>query len=159
MLTPSQQATLVADIQASSNQAVIDALAIRNDAAIAEIYNGNSTFVVWRTSIPVDEYRDSLTWTEVDALEVGPARIWEWLTGQMTLPLQPYKTTVRQGLADCWGPATSTRAALIAVAKRYATLCEELFATGTGSDADPGLLAVEGQISLYELSTALNNNL
>lgn len=158
MLTPEQQATLAADICASTDPDVVSALAARNDSLLAEIYNGPSTFVVWRTSVPVSEYRDALTWTEVDTMTAGKARIWEWITGDMQLPLEPHKDAVRQGLADTWASNTTTRSALLAVSKRFATLCEALFTTGTGTDADPGLLTVEGQISINELSISLNNN-
>ena len=158
MLTTAQQATLAAHICASTDQDVIDALAIRNDNALAALYNQDSTFVVWRTSVPVEEYRNALTWTEVDALTIGKARIWEWITGQMTLPLEPYKDAVRQGLADCWSPTSDTRAALIAISKRFATLCESLFTTGTGTDATPGLLVFEGLVTSQDIGQALNNN-
>ena len=158
MLTTAQQVTLAANICASTDQDVIDALSNRNDTALAAIYNQVSTFVVWRTNVPVEEYRNALVWTEVGSLDVGPVRIWEWLTGQMTLPIEPYRDGVRQALADCWGPTTDTRAALIAIAKRFATLCESLFATGTGTDATPGLLEFEGLVTIQDIGAALNNN-
>ncbi len=57
MLTPEQQATLAADICASTDPDVVAALAARNDSLLAEIYNGPSTFVVWSSSVPPEEYR------------------------------------------------------------------------------------------------------
>jgi len=156
MLTDAQLATLAAAIAADTDPEVIDALAIRNDTLLAQIYNGPSTFVVWRTNVPVDEYRDALTWTEVDTMTAGKARIWEWITGDMQLPLEPHKDAIRQGLADTWGSNTTTRPALIAVSKRFATLCEALFCTGTGTDATPGLLTFEGPVTIQDIGAALN---
>ena len=158
MLTAAQQTTLAAAIRADTDPAVVAALDIRNDVLLAELYNAASTFYVWRTAIPVDEYRDALVWTEVDGLTAGKARIWEWVTGQMTLPLQAHKTAVRQGLADCWASNTTTRPQLLAIAKRLASKAEKLFATGTGTEASPGLLGWEGTLTYTDIGIALGAN-
>jgi hypothetical protein len=159
-LTPEQLATLRADILASTDPDVVAARGTspetRNDVELQRLYNLDSTFVVWRTSVAVNEYRAAITWTEVDALTVGKARIWDWITAQMTLPLNASVASVRQGLADCWGAQTATRAGLIAAGKRFATRCEALFATGTGTSGTPGALVFEGQVSLNDISNALN---
>lgn len=156
MLTDAQLATLRADILANTDPDVVAALEIRNDNAITAWYNGDSTFVVWRTEVPVSEYRDGLVWTEVDTVTAGSARIWEWVTGQMTLPLETGKATVRQGLADAWGSQTTTRANLIAIAKRFASHFEALYTTGTGTNASPGDLVLEGPLDVNDVSRALN---
>ena len=157
-MTPEQRATLAAAIRADTDQAVVAALDIRNDVLLAELYNAASTYYVWRSAIPVDEYRDALVWTEVDGLTAGKARIWEWVTGQMTLPLQADKTAVRQGLADCWAANTTTRQQLLSISKRFASKAEKLFATGTGTDASPGLLGWEGTVTYTDVGIALNEN-
>lgn len=37
-------------------------------------------FVVWKTRVALDEITSNgFTWTLVDALSVGNARIWEWM--------------------------------------------------------------------------------
>ncbi len=150
------QATLRAAILANTDPDVIAAREIRNDTELARLYNVSSTFIVWRTAVPVSEYRDAVVWTEVDALTAGSKyRIWEWLTGNMTLPLEPAKTPVRQGLADCWGSATTTRAQLLAIAKRPATKAERLFATGTGTSGSPGALVWEGMLSISDVGAAM----
>lgn len=156
-LTTAQRATLKAMILADTDPAVQAALAIRNDTEMARLYNLPGTFIVWRTSIPVAEYREAVTWTEVDALTVGKARIWEWITSNMTLPLDASKSGVRQGLADCWAANSTTRPALLAVAKRAATKAEQLFATGVGTTNNPGTLVFDGQISIEDVGRALND--
>jgi hypothetical protein len=157
MLTAAQETTLAAAIKANADCAAW--LPTRIDSEIAAYYNGASTFVVWRSSIPVEEYREAIVWTEVDALTTGSKyRIWEWMTGDFTLPIEPSKANVRAGLADCWASNTTTRANLLAIAKRNATKAERLFVTGTGTTATPGTLGWEGTLSVDDVSRALNNN-
>jgi len=155
-LTTAQLATLKAAILADPDAAVIAARAIRNDTEVARLYNLASTFVVWRTAVPPEDYRQSVVWTEVDALTVGKARIWEWLTSNMSMAFDPSKANVRTGLSDCWAVNTTTRTQLIALSKRFATKGEKVFAAGTGSDATPGALVFEGEIGFMDVAQALN---
>ena len=155
MLTNAQALVLKTAILADATQA--NNVSIQDYSAIADWLNTAGAFIVWRSSIPVSEYRDSITWTEVDGLTVGSKyRIWEWLTGNMTLPLESGKTAVRTGLADCWASNSTTRANLLTIAKRAATKAEQLLATGTGSSASPGTLTWEGQISVYDIGGILS---
>lgn len=154
MLTTEQMQTLKSAILADPTQA--NNVTIQDYSAIADWLNSASTYIVWRTEIPVAEYRDALVWTEVDGLTAGKARIWEWVTGLMTLPLQAAKIAVRQGLADCWASNTVTRAQLLVVAKRAATVAEKALATGTGTTATPGNLGWEGSISAYDIGGILS---
>lgn len=155
-LTDAQQQTLATHIRANTDPAVVAALAQRNDTALAEHYNGASSFIVWRTSIRPDEYRDAIVWTAVDGLTAGKARIWDWITAGMTLPIDASKTNVRQGIADAWGATSATGLALTALAKRPASRAENLFTTGTGTTANPGLLTWEGPLHYNDVSDALN---
>jgi hypothetical protein len=158
-MTPAQLTTLAAAIRADTDPAVVAALDIRNDVLLQDLYNAASTFIVWRSTIPVEEYRNAITWTEVDALTTGSKyRIWEWMTGNMTLPLESGKSSVRTGLADCWGVSTTTRAALLTLAKRPATKAEKLFVTGTGTTATPGALGWEGRVTYTTVGIALGAN-
>ena len=157
MLNAAQMSTLAAAIRANSDPTVVALLAVRNDTGLAEWYNGDGTFVVWRTSVSPEEYRKSgFVWTEVDSLTVGKARIVEWLTGNLALSFNPSDLAVRQGIADAFGAGTTTRANLLALSKRFAKKVEALFTTGTGTDATPGALVVEGSIGVTELSQSLN---
>jgi len=156
-LDATQLAALKAHILASVDPAVVAALgggAVgRDDTTLAALYNLPSAIIVWRSAIPVSEYRAAVAWTEVDSLTVGKARIWEWLTANMAAAINPSDAAVRQGIADAWGPATSTRPALLAVAKRAATVGESVF-TPTGTDGSPGTLAVEGTVTIDNLGAA-----
>lgn len=156
MLTNAQAMTIKTAILADATQA--NNVTIQDYSAIADWLNTAGAFIVWRTNVPVEEYREAIVWTEVDnaTMTVGKARIWEWLTANMTLPINAAKTNVRQGLADCWASNTTTRTNLLAAAKRTATKAEQLLATGTGSSASPGTLTWEGQISVYDIGGILS---
>ena len=150
MLTDAQKVTIKADILANA-----DTLAAYNNGnldALEKLYNAEAApaFVVWKTGVTPAEYRDAIVWTEVDALTVGKARIWEWITQNMTAPINAASVNVRQGLLDCWASNTTTRTQLTAAAKRNASRIEKLFATGTGSTASPATMVVEGPITYYE---------
>jgi len=157
-LTTAQRTTLAAHIRASVDPDVVAALAIRNDTEMTRLYNLDSAFVVWRSSVPPSEYRDAIVWTEVDGLTVGKARIWEWVTENMTIPINTSSANVRQGLADAFAQNTTTRANLLAIAKRNATVAESLFAAGTGTTQTPGTLGFEGSITIEDVGRSLNDN-
>ena len=153
-----QRSILAAHIRANSDPAVVAALAIRDDQAIAAKYNEDSTFWVWRESVSPEEYREVMVWTEVDTMNAGDARIWEWITQNMTAPVDATKTNVRQGIQDAFQTSASTRAALVAVGKELTSLCESIFATGTGTEGDPGVRAFVGELPVDDVSRALNEN-
>ncbi len=61
MLTTQQLTTLASAIRADTDQAVIDALAIRNDVALAELYNAATTHVVWRSTLTPEQARAAIS--------------------------------------------------------------------------------------------------
>lgn len=157
-LSAAQRTTLAAHIRANTNPDVVAALAARNDNELVRLYNLDSTFYAWRPTVDVAEYRDAMDWTEVDNIQAAKARIWDWATGNMTLPLETGKANVRAGLAQCWAANSATRANLLAIAKRFATIAEEIYASGTGSEVSPGDLGYEGNITSTDVGRALNEN-
>lgn len=156
-LTDAQYQTLANHIRANTDPAVVAARAVRNDAAVADWYNGPGTCVVWRTSVRPDEYREAIVWTAVDGLTAGKARIWDWITASMTLPIDATKTNIRQGIADAWGAGSATGTALTALAKRTSTRWENLWTTGTCTTGTPGALVIEGALSVNDVSRSLND--
>ena len=96
-------------------------------------------------------------WVQVDNLSVGKARIWDWLFSNQLQTMNPSKTNVRAGIAECWkGTAAmlAVQAAILVHCKRAANRLEALFATGTGTDASPSTMAVEGTVSYQEVEQA-----
>lgn len=116
--------------------------ALTNDASPA--------FVVWRTSVSAEEIMSNgFIWTAVDALTAGKARIWDWMTRYGTL--NPSKLNVRQGLTDCFGAASAMATGILPHLKRNANVFEKLFATGTGTTANPATMTIEGSLSYQEI--------
>lgn len=155
-LTDPQAQTLAAHIRANADPAVVAALAQRNDVALADYYNGPGSCVVWRTAVQPTEYREAVVWTAVDGLTAGKARIWQWITADMTLPIDATRANIRQGIADAWGGGSATGVALTALAKRTASKAENLFTTGTCTTGTPGLLGWEGPLHVNDVSNTLN---
>lgn len=151
MLTTAQYQTLKTAALADGTAAGY--IETANDQALANWFNTpDAAYYVWRTAIQPSEYREAVVWTEVDALTVGKARIWEWITQIMTMPIDASKTNVRQGIADCWASNTTTRANLLTAAKRNATRAEKLLATGAGTSGSPSVMGYEGNLSAAEAS-------
>lgn len=160
-MNDAQQQTLAAAIRASSDPAVVAALAIRDDMTLTNWCNSASTFVVWKTRAAQDELMQlsGFDWVQIDNLTTGQARIWEWLFANNERAINPSKAQIRAGIGECWkGTAgkVAVGTAVLAGCKRFATMVEKLFATGTGTDATPGALTFDGSVGLTEVSIALN---
>lgn len=157
-LTPEQQAILKADILADP---VLAAYPMNSDGAfdIAKKYEEIiPAFIVWKTSVQQDEItQNGFTWTEVDNLTVGKARIWEWMFGNISRSFNPSKPNVRAGIVECWSGTAgknAVQAAVLVHCKRSANRAEKLFATGTGTDATPATMGFEGRLSYQDVEAA-----
>jgi len=155
-MTPTQLAALKADINAD---AALASLPMNSDGAfaIAAAYNLDAVpdFIVWRTSVSTDEIMNNgFVWTAVDSMTVGKARIWDWMSRLGSI--NPSKANIRQGLVDAFGAGTAMANGILPHLKRKASRGEKLFASGTGSDAQPGTMAFEGAISFQDVEAARN---
>ena len=155
MLTSTQKTALAADIAADPAFANIPH---SSDGAfdIAAAYNltASPDFIVWRSSVSAEEVMSNgFVWTAVDALTVGKARIWDWMTRYGSI--NPSKANVRQGLADCFGAASAMATGIMPHLKRKATRAEKLFSTGTGSDASPATMGFEGNLVYDDVKQAM----
>lgn len=157
MLTNAQLQALKSAILADP---VLSSLPMTSGGAlvIAEAFNAIASpdFIVWRTSVDPNEIlRNGMDWTRVDNLSVGKARIWEWMTRLGTF--DPSKANIRSGIDATWvGTAAdlAVRATVYTHCKRKATKAEQLFATGTGSDASPAVLSFEGALTADDVQQA-----
>jgi hypothetical protein len=162
MLTTQQLQTLKAYIL-SVPELAAQPMNSDGDYAIAEALQAIATpeFIVWRSSVTQDEImQNGFDWVRVDNLSVGKARIWEWLFNNESRVMNPSKINVRAGIDECWkGTAAdlAVRAAVYLHCKRSANVLEKLFATGTGTDASPATMAVEGSLSYSEVTNARNS--
>ena len=113
-------------------------------------------FIVWKTSVDPDEVmKNGMDWTRVDNLSVGKARIWDWMSRLGTF--NPSKTNIRAGIDAAWvGTAAdlAVRAMVYTHCKRLATKAEKLFASGTGSDAAPAVMTIEGRLQYSDIEQA-----
>jgi len=156
-LTAAQLPALKAALLADTDPTVQAAVSARNDTLITQLYNADSTFVVWRTSVTRSEMHSAYVWTEMDSFTNAAKQFqFNLLISEGTI--NPSTANIRQGLQDIFaGPGlAATRTALIALMKRFATKAEAVFATGTGTDGDPGTLVYEGDITIADVGAALN---
>ncbi len=150
-LSPEQKNALKAHILATQDTAAL--FTDGNLSGVTDLLNlaAAPAFIVWRTEVGDAEImQNGFDWTRVDNLSVGKARVWEWLFRFGSI--NAGKANVRAGIDQVWqGTAAdlAVRAAVYAHCKRAATRLEKLFATGTGTTNDPGVLVVEGAIG-YE---------
>ena len=160
-LTPAQENTLETYLVTTAAPEFDDEIAAFDDQLIADAMNtaASPSFWVWKTVLLPADYRAIIVWTEVDALTVAKARIFEWMTGLLTQPLNPSDLNQRQGIADTFGAGATTRTNLLTLGRRLATRAEKLFATGTGSTASPATMAFEGQLSYVDIARTFGRGL
>ncbi len=157
MLTAQQLLLVKAAIDADATLA-----AIPNNPdgafAIADALNLPAVpeFIVWKTSVSIDEImRNGMDWARVDNLSVGKARIWDWLGRLGTFDAS--RPNVRAGIDATWVGTTAdlaVRAQVYTHCKRPATRAERILATGTGSNATPGTMTFEGDITYQDVLQA-----
>lgn len=155
MLTPEQKTTLVAAIQADITA---NAFYTNGDlTGLADYLNAAATpaYIVWRTAVSQPEIMlNGFDWTRVDNLSVGKARIWEWMFDNPQNAINPSKVNIRAGIDATWVGTQadlSVRAAVYVHCKRPASRFEQLFATGTGTDAVPATMTLEGPLATGDL--------
>ena len=157
-MTPEQRATFKTSIVA--NQQTGQPLdGVTDEQVIANYYNAASAFIVWRTLVAWDTIMtNGMDWTRCDNLSVGKTRIWEWMFRNAQNAIDPSKPNVRAGIDATWvgtGADLAVRAAVYVHCKRPATRFEQLYVTGTGSDAAPGTMALQGNVSAQDVSDTL----
>lgn len=161
MLLDAQLPTLKAAIDAETDPEFVEYRTNGQNGQMAAWFSNpaNPAFIVWRTSVSQDEIMlNGFDWTRVDNLSNGAARVWEWLFDNAAKSFNPSKTNVRAGIEQVWkGTAAdlAVRAAVYVHCKRNVTKGERLFATGTGTEAVPGLMGYEGAISDYDVQRAV----
>lgn len=154
-LTLTQLAVLKADI---TNDPTLNAFPHDPDgaSAVAALYNLTAVpdHWVWRTRITAREVRDSVVWTEYIGRSVGEKAAFEMMMTDGEI--NGASPNIRSGITDIFSGASAatTRNNLTALAKRLASRFEKLFAVGTGSNAAPATMAVEGPIDYHHIVEA-----
>jgi hypothetical protein len=154
-LTEAQRTTIKADILA--NQDTADKYAIGDLSSLAELYNAAAApaFTVWRSVLTAEQARTAITGgdglAQLDNLTAGKRDSLFWTFDGDTCPANADQ---RAAIVNLCGTQNTLKAAILAAQKRTASRIEKLFATGTGSDASPAVMAVEGPIG-YEIFIGL----
>ena len=116
------------------------------------------SFIVWKTNVTVRETGQAFVGSEWAGMtSANHTRL--QTVAQYLEAYSPAVQGIRDMFNDIWSGAggTLTRAALLALWKRPATVFEKLFATGTGSDIAPATMVLEGNVSYQDVSAAWNS--
>lgn len=155
-LSPAQLQTLKAAIAAETTPAFVTLRQAGDENGMAAWYNGASTFVAWKSSVSIIETGQAFNGAEWAGMtSANHTRL--QTVAQYLSKYSPGLADIRAMFNDIWSGAggTTTRANLLALWKRFATRGEKVFATGAGSDASPGALVVEGNLTAQNISDAL----
>ena len=151
MLTDAQKVTLKADILANAD--TLACYEIGNLDCLEKLYNAPASpaFVVWKGALTSAEARAAISGgdglAQLDNLTAGKRDSLLWVFNDST---SPANAAQRAAIENLCGTQNLLKAAILAAQKRSATRLEKLFATGTGSDASPATMGVEGPISYQE---------
>lgn len=158
-LTTAQLTTLKAAILAKPAWSVFpntadgayEIAALLNTAAVP-------SHTVWKTNVPLGEVGKAFVSSEVGGLTTANTNRLSVIGMYRASGVNPTLASDRAFFDDVFSGAggTGTRAQLLAVWKRLATEGEKLFAVGTGTDASPSALVVEGNISYGDVLLARN---
>lgn len=156
-LNTTQLQTLKAAIAANADPAFV---LLRNGgatSAMADWYNGASTFTAWKSAVPIAAVGIAFNSSELAGLTTANTNRLIVMANYSGGTFDPSKTDVRAGVDSVFSGAggAQTRAALLALWKRVARLGEALFAAGTGTDAVPGTFTAEGLMTDANIVQAL----
>ena len=164
-LTEAQRTTLAADIRANTDQDVIDALAIRNDTELTRLYNLDSTFYCYKSRITVADIGMEFDYAEVANLTSANQERLQTFRSYNQDEVNASRTDIHAFFADVFSGAAgaNTRVKLgddpVGTAwSRFVTVAEEVFASGTGTQAAPGTLGWEGTLTTNDVGRALSDN-
>lgn len=155
-MTPAQLTTLKAAILAETAPAFVALRTGNETGQMAEWFNVNSTFICWKPSVTIEQTGAVFNGGEWAGMtSANHTRL--QTVAQYLSSYSPASAGIRAMFDNIWSGAGGalTRAALLALWKRPATRGEKVFATGTGTDASPGVLTFEGQISNSDIGDAL----
>lgn len=163
--TPAQQTILRTAVQA--DVAMLACVQANDDPCVADWFNLNSTFIVWRTSVTQSEYQNvtSSSGTNFDWASAGgfiarsQAERDAWRTLFAQGVVDPSKTNVRSAFDDIFSGtgtgAVNNRTHLAATSKRVATNGERALSTGIGTTISPGFTTWEGVVTVLDAGCIL----
>jgi hypothetical protein len=160
-LTTAQLQTLKTDINANTDPTFVAYRNAGNAGQMAEWYNVNSSFIVYKPSEATTAIGDVINYVAVAALtDANVNKLNIFYTTQPS-NFEPNHADQRQYLADVFsgalgGQGQATRDALDALYRRAALKGEKLYCVGVGTTADPGALnaTAQGQMTTQNILDA-----
>lgn len=164
-LTVEQKSTLKATI--NTEPSIAQCLISGDHVCLSDWLNLNSTFVVWRTSVPQAEYQTredlgtSFSWSGTGgfiARTQGERDAWRTIFAAGSV--DPSKTNIIAAFNDIFSGsgagAVATRLHLLTLSKRIATNAEKALSTGVGTDITPGRMSFQGKITVNDIPEILS---
>lgn len=153
-MTDAQLQTLAAAIRAETNQACVDALAIRNDVAMEQWVNAASAQSAWNPSMSSVDLFEATDVTKFDGLVAGKREAWKLML--QFAPINFGKQKFRKAVTDAWG--TTDSKAILTDCTRPATNGEKYLGgtVVTENTIAAWKLNFSGNIAIGEISNALN---
>jgi hypothetical protein len=114
---------------------------------------------VWKGNVTVQQTGLAFNGTELAGLTTGNQSRLQTIAQYFTQGYNASIADVRQMFNDIFSGAggANTRTNLLVLWKRSALLGEKILATGTGSDASPATMGVEGNLSPTDVALARNS--
>jgi len=149
-----QLQTLAAAIRAETNQACVDALAIRNDVAMEQWVNAASAQSAWNPAMTGIDMFEVTDVTKFDGLVAGKREAWRLMLD--FAPINFGRQKFRKAVTDVWG--TTDSKAVLTACTRPATNGEKYLGgtTATENTISALKLSFPGNIPISEISNALN---
>ena len=149
-----QLQTLAAAIRAETNQACVDALAIRNDVAMEQWINADSAQSAWNPAMTGVDMFEVTDVTKFDGLVAGKREAWRLMLD--FAPINFGKQKFRKAVTDAWG--TTDSKSILTACTRPATNGEAYLGgtTVTENTISAWKLRFPGNIPISEISNALN---
>ena len=149
-----QLQTLAAAIRAETNQACVDALAIRNDVAMEQWINADSAQSAWNPAMTAIDMFEVTDVTKFDGLVAGKREAWRLMLD--FAPINFGRQKFRKAVTDAWGTADSK--AILTACTRPATNGEKYLGGTTATENTISALKLRfpGNIPISEISNALN---
>ena len=114
-------------------------------------------YIVWRTDVRADEIGNAWSGTDIDGMSaLNMQRLQLLLASSAGGTFDMSRSDRRAGFENPFGANASnaSRVAMRTAWKRKASVVEKLFATGTGTDASPAVMTVEGTIGYDDVQAA-----
>lgn len=155
-MTPAQMTTLAAGLRASTDPTVVAALSIRNDIALTDWCNANSSTDAWNDAADKRTLFEAMDVAKFDNLTAGKRDAYVVLMDNA--PIDASRNKMRKAIDDIWGNTDSV--AVLQSLLRKATNGELILGStdATTNTVTAKKLDVPGKINLTDLSVALNTN-